>query len=89
MIDPDKHLQVFTPINNKLLLVGFYMLAVLLCAGPLYGWGEYSNFKGKDRKISVFQTATQNLIYMTKFHNVNGPCRIIHFPGSLALRSEP
>lgn len=46
VIDPDKHLQVFTPINTKLLLVGLYMLSVLLCAGPLYGWGEYSNFKG-------------------------------------------
>lgn len=46
VIDPDKHLQVFTPINTKLLLVGLYMLSVLLCAGPLYGWGEYSSFKG-------------------------------------------
>lgn len=46
VVDPDKHLQVFTPINTKLLLVGLYMLSVLLCAGPLYGWGEYSSFKG-------------------------------------------
>nr|XP_022301613.1 uncharacterized protein LOC111109684 [Crassostrea virginica] len=46
VIDPDKHLQVFTPINTRFLLIGLYMLSVLLCAGPLYGWGEYSNFKG-------------------------------------------
>ncbi|XP_061173358.1 uncharacterized protein LOC133182498 [Saccostrea echinata] len=59
VIDPDKHLQVFTPINTKLLVAGFWMLSVLLCAGPLYGWGEYSNFKGV-MKILISVTLDRN-----------------------------
>ncbi|XP_062569380.1 uncharacterized protein LOC134231433 [Saccostrea cucullata] len=59
VIDPDKHLQVFTPINTKLLVVGFWMLSVLLCAGPLYGWGEYSNFRGV-MKILLSVTLDRN-----------------------------
>ncbi|XP_071120329.1 uncharacterized protein [Mytilus edulis] len=38
--------MTFSEINTRILIFGMYMTAFFLCTGPMYGWGEYSQFKG-------------------------------------------
>ncbi|XP_069133422.1 uncharacterized protein [Argopecten irradians] len=46
LISPADHPAMFSNINTRILVVGVIFIAVALCTAPLYGWGEYSNYKG-------------------------------------------
>ncbi|ESO97243.1 hypothetical protein LOTGIDRAFT_159266 [Lottia gigantea] len=43
---PDDHRSVFSEINTKLLVMGLYLLVAFILFNPIYGWGEYSEYKG-------------------------------------------
>lgn len=38
--------MTFSEINTRIIIFGMYMTAFFLCTGPMYGWGEYSQYKG-------------------------------------------
>ncbi|OWF40380.1 Octopamine receptor 1 [Mizuhopecten yessoensis] len=46
LLSPTDHSAMFSEINTRILVVGVIFIAVALCTAPLYGWGEYSNYKG-------------------------------------------
>ncbi|KAL5006254.1 hypothetical protein ScPMuIL_015060 [Solemya velum] len=61
LVAPGDHPAMFSQINLKILLVGLYMLIFLLCIGPIYGWGEYSNYKGKLDMVVMVSPITVNV----------------------------
>lgn len=45
--------MTFSEINTRILIFGMYMTAFFLCTGPMYGWGEYSQFKGTSVPVNL------------------------------------
>ncbi|XP_048242632.1 uncharacterized protein LOC125374908 [Haliotis rufescens] len=43
---PAEHQCIFSDINTRILVIGIYLLVAVIVTSPLYGWGEYTEFRG-------------------------------------------
>jgi len=57
-LTPD-HRSLFSKLNTKVIAIGTFMLLVTVYMGPLYGWGEYTCYRGEipTELSSVFKSS--------------------------------
>ena len=50
---PAEHPALFSEINYKIMAWGIYGMLVVIYLGPMYGWGEYSHYRGNAKEHHV------------------------------------
>ena len=50
---PGEHASFFSEVNLRIMIWGLFLLLTVMFLGPVYGWGEYSQFRGKCNVIGL------------------------------------
>ena len=54
LIVPAEHGSLFSTVNTKIMAWGIVLLLLVIYLGPIYGWGEYSQMKGRENSGDMF-----------------------------------
>ncbi|XP_021350320.1 uncharacterized protein LOC110448420 isoform X3 [Mizuhopecten yessoensis] len=72
------HPSTFSQKNVNILVAGIYVLVILVATGPLYGLGEYSNFRGHVTLTITANSTAQNVSYGDKTADERLYVNILH-----------
>ncbi|XP_069133053.1 uncharacterized protein [Argopecten irradians] len=72
------HPSTFSQKNVNILVAGIYVLIVLVATGPLYGLGEYSNFRGHVTLTVMANSTIQNISYADKMADERFHMSLLH-----------
>ncbi|XP_067655933.1 uncharacterized protein [Haliotis asinina] len=68
---PAEHQCVFSDINTRILVIGLYLLVAVIVTSPLYGWGEYTEFRGYfHMTISLSEAVSQDQVSVQSYTSV-------------------
>lgn len=64
---PTEHSALLSEVNTRILVYGVDLILLVLHTGPLYGWGEYSQYRGKFKSSKSPGYDKQNTVWSVLF----------------------
>ncbi|XP_060077360.1 uncharacterized protein LOC132556923 [Ylistrum balloti] len=84
-----EHPSTFSQKNVNILVAGMYVLIILVATGPLYGLGEYSNFRGHVTLIISGNSTRQNLSHADKMDEERFHVTLLHQAAVIGKIPDP
>ncbi|XP_033751186.1 uncharacterized protein LOC117335357 isoform X1 [Pecten maximus] len=72
------HPSTFSQKNVNILVAGMYVLIILVATGPLYGLGEYTNFRGHVTLTIMANSTIQNISHADKMADERFHVTLLH-----------